>query len=234
MTEEMESTVLQNLMNSESYYSKVYSHLDKGLFQDPNCATIFETIKDLTDTYNKRSTPQEVGLAIKQNNKLNKTLQQTTISKFKEVLRDPKIENMDFLIDQTQRWVQRIQLSKTIFEAADIIQSDGEFSPIPSMVENSLNINFDTSIGLDYNESLEERLQYYKSKETFTSTGISTLDKSLGGGIRPSSLFMVGAASHGGKCCHFSENINIYVTDEELQKIEDSGVKYDLYKEETK
>lgn len=234
MNDSIEDVILQNLMNSESYYSKTYSHLSKDLFQDPNNATIFNAIKNLTDKYNKRPNAREIGLEIKQDNSLNKTLQQTTISKFKEVLRDPKIENMDFLIDKTQRWVQKIQLSKTIFEAADIIQSNEPFDPIPGMVEKSLNINFDTSIGLDYNESLEERLLYYKSKETFTSTGISTLDKSLGGGIRPSSLFMVGAASHGGKCLGFSENINIYVTDEELQKIEDSGVKYDLYKEETK
>lgn len=199
MTEEMESTVLQNLMNSESYYSKAYSHLDKGLFQDPNCATIFETIKDLTDTYNKRPNPQEVGLAIKQNNKLNKTLQQTTISKFKEVLRDPKIDNMDFLIDQTQRWVQRIQLSKTIFEAADIIQSDGEFAPIPGMVEKSLNISFDKSIGLNYGDTIDERLEYYKSMEAFTPIGLPALDKVLGGGIRPGSLFMFIGPTHTGK-----------------------------------
>ena len=195
----MEGTVLQNLMNSESFYSKVYSHIDVDLFQDPNCSTIFSTIKELTDTYNKRPSPQEVGLFIKESNKLNKTLQQTTLSKFKEILRSPKIENMDFLIDKTQQWVQRIKLSRTIFTAADIIQNDGEFGPIVGMVEDALNINFDTSIGLDYNESLDERLEYYKSRETFTSTGIKTLDKTLGGGIRPSSLFMIGAATHGGK-----------------------------------
>ena len=199
MNEEMENIVLQNLMNSDSYYSKTYSHLDKELFQNPNNATIFNTIQTLTNDYNKRPSPQEVGLAIKQNMKLNKTLQSTTISKFKDVLREPPVQNMDFLIDKTQTWVQRIRLSKTIFEAADIIQSDGSFDPIPGMVEESLNINFDTSIGLDYGDSIDERLAYYKSKETFTSTGLKNLDMSLGGGIRPSSLFMVGAASHGGK-----------------------------------
>jgi len=197
--EEMESTVLQNLMNSESFYSKVYSHLDKGLFQDPNCSTIFETIKDLTDKYNKRPNAKEVGLGIKQNNSINKTLQQTTISKFKDVLRDPKVENMDFLIDQTQRWVQRIQLSKTIFEAADIIQSDKPFDPIPSMVEESLNINFDTSIGLNYQDTIDERLEYYKSLEAFTPIGLPTLDEVLGGGIRPGSLFMFIGPTHTGK-----------------------------------
>jgi len=196
---EMESVVLQNLMNSESYYSKAYSHIDESLFQDPNNNTIFKTIKELTDKYNKRPTPQEVGLSIKQNNKLNKTLQQTTISKFKDILREPAVQNMDFLIDQTQKWVQRIQLSKTIFEAADIIQGDGEFGPIPGMVEKALNINFDTSIGLNYHDSIEERLEYYKNLESFTPIGLPNLDKVLGGGIRPGSLFMFIGPTHTGK-----------------------------------
>jgi replicative DNA helicase len=67
------------------------------------------------------------------------------------------------------------------------------------MVEDALKVSFDSSIGLDYNESEDERLAYYKSRETFTSIGIPSLDKALGGGVRPSSLFMVAAPSHGGK-----------------------------------
>lgn len=227
MNETMENVVLQNLMNSENYYSKTYSHLDTGLFQNPNNSTIFDTIKTLTNEYNKRPSAQEVGLAIKQNMKLNKSLQSTTISKFKDVLREPPVTNMDFLIDKTQTWVQRIRLSKTIFEAADIIQNDGEFGPIPGMVEESLNINFDTSIGLDYGQTIQERLEYYKSQEAFTPIGLPSLDKVLGGGIRPSSLFLLVGPTHTGKCLHYSENIDIYVTDEELQKIKDSGVQYE-------
>ena len=161
--------------------------------------------------------------------KLNKTLQSTTISRFKDVLREPPVQNMDFLIDKTQTWVQRIRLSKTIFAAADIIQSDGEFGPIPGMVEDSLNINFDTSIGLDYSESIQERLEYYKSREAFTSTGLSNLDKTLGGGIRPGSLFIYIGPTHTGKCFSFSEEIDIYVTDDELKKIEDSVFNKNLY-----
>jgi len=199
MNENIEDVILQNLMNSESYYTKAYSHLSKGLFQDPNNATIFEAIKNLTDKYNKRPNAREIGLEIKQDNSLNKTLQQTTISKFKDVLRDPPIQNMDFLIDQTQRWVQKIQLSKTIFEAADIIQSNQPFDPIPGMVEKSLNINFDTSIGLNYHDTINERLEYYKSMEAFTPIGLPSLDKVLGGGIRPGSLFMFIGPTHTGK-----------------------------------
>ena len=197
--EEIEGTVLQNLMNSENYYSKTYSYLDEGLFQDPNNNTIFQSIKDLTEKYNKRPTPQEVGLYIKENLKLNKTLQQTTIGKFKEIIREPKVENIDFLMDVTQKWIQRIKLSKAIFKSADIIQADKEFGPIPDMIEQALNINFDTSIGLDYTSSLKERLEYYKSLESFTSTGISSLDMVLGGGIRPSSLFLLIGPTHTGK-----------------------------------
>lgn len=186
-------------MNSDRYFSRSFSHLDSGLFQGAETSVIFDVIKDYVNEYQTRPSVKDIGLAIKESKSLNKTLQQNTIAKFKEVVTEGRIDNVDFLLDKTEKWVQEIKLTKSIFTAADIIKAGQEFQPIVGMVEDALKVSFDSSIGLDYNSSEEERLAYYKSREAFTPLGLPSLDKVLGGGIRPSSLFVFIGPTHTGK-----------------------------------
>lgn len=195
----MEEVVLNGLMMSDKFFSRSFSHLDNTLFQGAESSVIFGTIKEYVKKYQERPNAREIGLAIKEAKDININLKTNSISKFKEIIKEGKIDNIDFLLDKTEKWVQEVKLTKTIFNAADIIKGGKEFQPIVGMVEDALKVSFDSSIGLDYNISEEERLAYYKSKETYTETSIPSLNKALGGGVRPSSLFMVAATSHGGK-----------------------------------
>ena len=195
----MESTVLRSLMTNSEYFDKVYSKLDSSLFSDPNNDTIFSTIKTYVNDYNKKPNLKEIGLTIKESNKINKNLKITSLEKFKELAKDLPIDNIDYMLNQTLLWIQRQRLTHAVFTSADIIQEDGEFEPIVSMFEDALNISFDTSVGLDYSTSVDDRLDYYHSKEVYTSTGLKNLDEALGGGIRPSSLFMFLGPTHSGK-----------------------------------
>ena len=195
----MEEVILNSLFNSERFFSVVFSHLTKDLFLGVENGVIFETIKTYTDEYQKKPGLREIGLSIKESSKLPVVVKNNTISKFKEIVKDGPIDNMDFILDKTEKWIQKQRLTTAIFTAADIIKKDGEFEPIVSMVEESLKISFETSIGLVYNETEEDRMKYYKSKEAFSSTGLASIDKVLGGGIRPSSLFLLNGGSHTGK-----------------------------------
>jgi replicative DNA helicase len=169
------------------------------LFINPENSIIYETIQTYVREYQLRPTFKEIGLNIKENHNLSSALRRSTIEKFKDVVRTGSIDNIDFLLDKTEKWVQKQRLTKSIFQAADIIKADKAFDPIIGMIEESLKVQFDNSIGHDYNQSELERLLYYKSKETFTATGLKSLDEILGGGIRPSSLFLLAGASHSGK-----------------------------------
>lgn len=186
-------------MTNEKYFSKAYTHLDSSLFQNPENSVIFETIQEYVKNHSVKPNLKEIGLTIKESNKINKTLKVSTLKKFKDIAKDASISNLDFILQKTETWVQKQKLTASIFKAADIIQSDGVFEPIVGMVTDALEISFDTNTGMSYQNSVEERAEYYHRKIKGLSTGIPSLDKALGGGYMDKTLNLISAPSHGGK-----------------------------------
>jgi len=195
----MEETILNGLMTRTDFFRQAYSSLDAELFVETGTKEIFVQISEYVKKYQTQPTPKEIGLAIKESPKYNAKLKELIILTFKDVIKEHSLTNIDFLKDKTEKWIKKQRLTSTIFEAAEIIKNDGEFEPIIDKVEKALAISFDSDVGLDYNQSLEERLKYYKNKETYTSLGLKSIDDILGGGIRPASLFMYAGPSHSGK-----------------------------------
>ncbi len=186
-------------MNNKRYFSKAFSHLDSSLFQSPENSLIFETISEYVNSFSTKPSMKEIGLTIKESNKINKNMKSATLEKFKSIAKSTPVDNIDFLIKKTETWVQKQKLTKSIFEAADIIQADGEFEPIVGMVTEALQVSFDSDTGLSYQSSIEERAKYYHRKIQGLSTGIPSLDSALGGGYMKKTLNLISAPSHGGK-----------------------------------
>jgi len=197
--EEMENVVLQNLMTNNMYFSKAYSHLSSDLFKDPSNEVIYNTISEYVNAHSVRPNLKEIGLTISQSNKINKTLKSATLLKFKEIAKDSPVENLDFMLEKTELWVQRQKLTEAVFTSADIIQSDGAFEPIVGMFTDALQVSFDTDTGMSYQETIDDRAEYYHRKIQGLSTGIPGMDKALGDGYMKKTLNLISAPSHGGK-----------------------------------
>jgi replicative DNA helicase len=195
----MEETVLQNLMINKRFFAKSFSYLDQDLFNTPENAVIFSLIKEYVTEHTTKPSLKEIGLTLKESNKISGALKDSSLNKFKELARDVPIENIDFLLSKTETWVQKQKLTKSIFKAADIIQSDGAFEPIIGMVEDALQVSFNSDTGLSYLDSVKDRADYYHRKIQGISTGIPSLDHLLGGGFMKKTLSLVSAPSHGGK-----------------------------------
>lgn len=186
-------------MTNEQYFAKAYTHLDKSLFSNPENSVIFETIQEYVTKHSIKPNMKEIGLTIKESNKINKALKLASLEKFKEIAKDGQISNLDFMLQKTETWVQKQKLTASIFKAADIIQSDGAFEPIVGMVTDALEVSFDTDMGLSYQDTIEERAEYYHRKIQGLSTGIPSMDAALGGGYMKKTLNLISAPSHGGK-----------------------------------
>jgi replicative DNA helicase len=195
----MEAQILQQLMSNDMYFSKAYTHLNKKLFKDPSNEVIFEVIKTYVQEHNTRPNLKEIGLSIKESNKINKTLKAGTLERFKEIAKEAPVQNIDFMLEKTELWVQRQRLTDAIFKSADILQNDEEFEPIIGMFSDALNVSFDTDTGMSYQETVEERAEYYHRKIQGLSTGIPGMDKALGGGYMKKTLSIGASVSHGGK-----------------------------------
>lgn len=234
---DMEQSVLNGCLKNKEYFTKVFSYLRNEHFQNVGNATLFEEIKDYVQKFNSQPTIKEIGLKIKNNISIKDEIRKQSINSLKDISQDHNIDNINFFLKETEKWIQKIELSSAIFKSVDIIKGDLEFEPIIGLVSNALKISFDTDTGMKYNDSVDFRLDYYKRKLQGFNSGIAGLDKMLGSGFLSKTLNVFVAPSHGGKSIALlnlaSTNIlkgknvlflTLEMTEEEMGKRIDSNI----------
>lgn len=195
MLHNIENSIIQTLLINPVYFSKVFSHLKPNHFSSIENQEIFKSIKNYYAEYQEHPKPKEVGISLK--NIKTENLQKSTIEHFKMVMKDEKITNLTFIIDETQNHVQHQEFVKAILEGAEAVQKGTDLAPVYGAMGEALKINFDADTGMKYSD-LDRRLEYYKKRIFGYETGVKTLDEMLGG-FRPKTLNVVGSVSHGGK-----------------------------------
>ena len=195
----MEEVILKNLIVDKDYFAKVFPHLKESHFNSLETSEIFKALKKYNSEYDTPPNIKELGLFIKNSGDISDSVRGKIISKYKEIMLEPPVENKDFLIDETEKYIQKEELSEAIFKAADLIENDQPFEPIIGMVEKALSVSFDYDIGMKYNDTLEDRYNYYTQRISGLSIGLPSVDRALGSGLRTKTLNLVVAPSHGGK-----------------------------------
>lgn len=195
----MQDVILRSLLDDSEYYQKVYPYLKKKHFQSIEAQELFGAIQDYTAEFSKQPNKKELGLLLKNSSKLNDKVKESTITFYKEVLTDEKVENKDFLFAETEKYIQKVEMTDAILSSADVIKKDGQFEQVLGFVTDALKVKFDTDVGMSYNNSLEHRLEYYHQKNIGLTSGLESIDKILGGGFKPKTLNVFGAPSHVGK-----------------------------------
>lgn len=198
-TANMEETILQSLFFDSEFYSKTFGYLTDDHFTEYENNAIFNELKSFTLETNSRANIREIAIKIKNGNHYNTEQKQQILKKLNSFIKFQKIENTDFLIKETEKYLKKIQLTKAIYESAEILGKGSEFEPIIDKVTNALNVNFDMSGGLNYNSSIDERLEYYHQSLKGISTGIKSCDYILNGGFMDKTLNVFLSASGGGK-----------------------------------
>jgi len=197
----MEDIILKNLVVDGDYFAKVFPHLKEGHFNQMENNEIFKSLVEYNKVYDQAPNIKELGIFIKNSGDISDSIKEKVIDQYKYVMMEAPVENEDFLIDQTEKYIQREELSEAIFKSADILELDQPFEPIIGMIEKALSISFDYDTGMTYKDesALEDRFAYYTQRITGLSLGLPSVDKTLGSGLRSKTLNLVVAPSHGGK-----------------------------------
>ena len=197
----MEEVILKNLVTNGEYFSKVFPHLKDSHFDTLENTEIFKALQEYNSEYDSAPNVKELGLFIKNSGTVSDAVKGKVITQYKEVMLEPPVENQDFLLDQTEKYIQKEELSAAIFSSADLIENDQPFEPIIGMIESALSVSFDYETGMKYKdkESSEERYSYYTQRHSGLSLGLASVDQALGSGLRTKTLNIVVAPSHGGK-----------------------------------
>lgn len=206
----MEKTILSNLLFNEEYSRRALTFLKSEYFSDVSDRTIFELISSFTKKYN--ALPSREALLIDLSNASGlsedqfKETQQCVVN-----LESDSATKLDWLLDNTERFCQNKAIYNAIRESIKIIDGGGEATKnsIPKLLQDALQVSFDTSIGHDFIEDSDKRFAEYHKVENRVDFDLNYLNVITNGGLPNKTLNVILAGTGVGKSlamCHMASH----------------------------
>jgi archaellum biogenesis ATPase FlaH len=211
----IETLILRNLLQNESYTRKVIPFLKREYFEGAH-KLVFDTTVEFVNKYNKLPTTDalliEMGEDIEKVVDLVPSLQESDSS------------DQGWLVDQTEKWCQDRAIYLAIMESISIIDGSHKQlskNSLPDLLSKALSVSFDTNIGHDYINDATSRFDFYHLEEEKIPFDIDLLNKITKGGLPKKTLniFLAGTGvgkslfmcHHAASCLSMSKNV-LYIT----------------------
>jgi replicative DNA helicase len=202
----LEQTVLRNLLTNEEYMRKVLPFISPDYF-DGVYRGLFKEVSRFVARYNRIPSLEAFKIEIDENNSLGEEHHRLALDILPEIF-TPKEEHMDWLVDSTEKWCQDRAVYNAVMESISII--DGKHATlqkqaIPDVLSKALGVTFDTNIGHDYLENIDERYEFYHKQEDRIPFDLDYFNKITKGGLPNKTLNIALAGTGVGKSlfmCH--------------------------------
>jgi len=203
----IEEAIFSNLIHNEEYARKTIPFLRGEYFHDIVERKVYNLIDDYVKKYN--SAPTKEALLIDVNN--IEGLSDEQFVNAKEIitkLDEPTGNDIEWLVDQTEKFCQDKAIYNAIMESIKIIDDKAKNlskGSIPQLLSDALAVSFDTSIGHDFLENVEERYEFYHTKEFRIPFNLDYMNKITKGGVPRKTLNIALAGTGVGKSlfmCH--------------------------------
>ena len=202
----LEQTVLRNLLTNEEYMRKVLPFIAPDYFEGVYKGLFKEIAKFVSD-YNKLPTLEAFKIEIDQNNRLSEEDYRIAVELLPNIFTHEP-ENLEWLIERTEKWCQDRAVFNAVMESISII--DGKHAnlqknAIPDVLSKALGVTFDTNIGHDYLENVDERFDFYHQQEERVPFDLDLFNQITKGGLPNKTLNIALAGTGVGKSlfmCH--------------------------------
>jgi replicative DNA helicase len=204
----IETNILSQLINSESYARKVLPFLKEEYFQTVTDRLLVTKIKQYMEKYN--IPPSKEALIIElDNEELREVDYNESVSQVERMTVDEDT-NEQWLIDKTEEFCQEKAVYNAIMESIHIIDGkskDKTKTAIPQVLSEALAVSFDNHIGHDFIEDYQQRFDFYHHKEERVPFDLDYMNRITKGGLPRKSLNIILAGTGVGKSlamCHFA------------------------------
>jgi replicative DNA helicase len=203
----IEKTILENLTQNEEYSRRVLPFLQNEYFTDDTEKYLFSKISGFISKYNTLPDKNTLTLEIDEDG-INEGLHKTSteyVKNFGEIN-----ENIDWLIDTTEKFCQEKAVYNAIMQSIKIIDGKDkqkEKGSIPDILSDALAVSFDDRVGHDYFEDAESRFDFYQKVEDRVPFDLEYMNLITGGGLPNKTLNVILAGTGVGKTlamCHMA------------------------------
>jgi len=206
ITGNIEQTILRNLLTNEEYTRRVVPFIQpeyfEGVYQQ-----MFREVTQYVVKYNKLPTAETYKIELDESSKFNDEQYRHAVEIIPEIFRKEEVD-ATWLYNRTEKWCQDRALFNAVMESISII--DGKHQKLtkdalPDLLTKALGVTFDTNVGHDYLENVEERFAFYHAQEEKIPFDIELLNTITKGGLSNKSLNIALAGTGVGKSlfmCH--------------------------------
>jgi len=207
--EQLEITILRNLIFNEDYARKVIPFIQPEYFEQRIEKIVFEETVEFIVKYGSSITVEALGIEINNRRDLTESENRDILDLVSKLHNAPV--DSRWILDTTEKWCRDRAIYLALIESIHIADGKSEKKgrdAIPSILSDALAVSFDNNIGHDYLQNYEERYEFYHRKEDkiefdleyfnkITKNGLpnKTLNIALAGTGVGKSLFMCHVAS---------------------------------------
>lgn len=202
----LQQTILRNLLTNDEYTRKVAAFLQPDYFEGVYSALFKEFTKYIAK-YNALPTKEAFKIELDAEDRLTDEQYRHAMEIFPNIFTYEK-EDLKWLLDRTESWCQDRAVFNAVMESIQIIDGkhkDLSKNAIPDVLSKALSVSFDTNIGHDYLENVDERFDFYHLAEEKLEFDLDYFNKITKGGLPNKTLNIALAGTGVGKSlfmCH--------------------------------
>ena len=211
MKTDLEQVILRNILTNEKYMRKVIPFVKKEYFEG-TYRLLFAEVVRFVQKYNRLPTQETLTVEIQESDRFN----ENTYTEAVDIL--PRIferndENEQWLYDTTEKWCQDRAVYLAIMQSITIIDGkhpDLSKNALPDILQKALSVSFDTNIGHDYIENVDQRYDFYHLQEERIPFDLDYFNRITKGGLPNKTLNIALAGTGVGKSlfmCHCAANV---------------------------
>ena len=203
---QLEQTILRNLLTNDKYARKVAAFLVPDYFEGVY-KSLFKEFTKFIAKYNKLPTMEAFKIEIDEGDRLNDEQYRHAIEILPNIFTKQE-ENLDWLVERTEKWCQDRAVFNAVMESISIIDGKHQTltkNAIPDVLSKALGVSFDTNIGHDYLENIDERFEFYHMEEEKLPFDLDYFNRITKGGLPNKTLNIALAGTGVGKSlfmCH--------------------------------
>ena len=209
--EQLETTILRNLIFNEEYSRKVIPFIEPTYFDNVSQKIIFEEIVEFIVKYGSAITMEALSIELENRTNLN----ESEIKEARQIISTLNNLPIDqqWLIESTESWCRDRAIYLALMESICIADGKDEKktrNAIPSILSNALAVSFDSNIGHDYLQNYEERFDFYHRKEEKIPFDLDKFNIITKGGLPNKTLNIALAGTGVGKSlfmCHVAASV---------------------------
>ena len=205
---DLQTIILQTIIKNEDFCRKVIPHVKSEYFENEK-KPVYDLILSFISKFNKVPNVTALEVEFQSSVAVNRSDANDILACIKSIDQGEP-NDTDWLLNRTEEWCKQRAVTIAIVKSISIIDGkDKKHSEgaIPDILSKALSISFDTNIGHDYLENVDQRYDFYHLKEDKSPFDIELLNTITKGGVSRKTLNIVLAGTGVGKSlamCHFA------------------------------